>query len=647
MNKSKDQKRESISIIKILKHFFFQFENDQEKEVTVQEGLRSLKYHYKNLHDWTPKLFYMGILRVIPDLVLPVFTIVLPTMVVKGLEQKWDADKFAYYIGGLMIIMILFHLINARILTILTEEKDSYRFRYLIKLCNKKMDIDYDILESQEFQNRQRLAFHWIVEWANGPMERCISSPGAIGACLIGMLIYGVILAKQSVMILVLIAISVLITVAMSARALRYEDAMWGKTSKIRRKMGYINNQAMDFTAGKDIRLYGMQKWFLNMYRKLLKENENYLSELQWQYSFESGTDALMVFIRDALAYSYLIYQIANGRLTVSDFVLYTSLVTGFSTWFRKGVEEMQWLVRGGYAFHAVKECLNISNHWKTNEEKVNNPSNSEREALSIELKNVSFTYTGKEKPTIKNINMKINKGEKLALVGLNGAGKTSLVKLLCGFYQPTEGEILVNGIPIKEYDREEYYSMISAVFQDTQILPVTISENISAQRLELSKISRVKECLKLSGLSEKTDKLEKGENTLLVRELSSNAIDLSGGEKQKLLLSRALYKEAGFLILDEPTAALDPIAENDIYLKYKELTEGKTSLFISHRLSSTRFCDRIILLQDGQIVEEGTHETLMGAGGQYAYMFEVQSRYYREEEEEKRRRGEGDLSYV
>lgn len=605
-------------------------ERNQKGEVSFKEGIESLKYHYKNLRKWTPKLFFLGIFRFIPDTLIPVFVIILPTMVVKGLEQKWSADKFIIFVGGLMAIMLIFNLMNAKIQAVLQSEKDNYRFRYLRLLCNKKMDVDYDILESQDFQNKQKYAFHWIVEWSE-PMERCISSPGVIASCIVGILVYGVALARQSTILMIFIIVSVLTYVKLQADALEFEDEMWSKNVKERRKMGYLNNQAMDFAVGKDIRLYGMQNWFTKMYRKFLKISESYISKIQTRYGVVCGINAVMVFIRDSAAYIYLIYEIANKRLTVSDFVLYTSLVAGFSVWVTKAIEEIQWLVRGGYAFFAIRNCFAVENNWNTGREKENTQDSERGKLKSIEFRDVSFYYDENEKPIISHLNLKIDSNEKVALVGLNGAGKTTLVKLLCGFYKPTEGEILVNGIPIHEYEREEYYSLISAVFQDAQILPVSISENISSQPKENTDMARVEMCLSLSGLKEKTDKLKDGEDTLLVRELSSQAIDLSGGEKQKLLLSRALYKQSQIIVLDEPTAALDPIAENDIYLKYNSLTKGMMSLFISHRLSSTRFCDRIILLENGNIAEEGTHDSLMKLKGRYAHMYDIQSRYYKE----------------
>ncbi len=255
-----------------------------------------------------------------------------------------------------------------------------------------------------------------------------------------------------------------------------------------------------------------------------------------------------------------------------------------------------------------------------------------------MELKNVSFTYEGADKPVISNMNLKINAGEKLALIGLNGAGKTTLVKLICGFYAPTKGEILLNGIPIEDFSREQYYSLISVLFQDYTILPVAIDENIASCGKEQISKDRLYETLQQSGFKERYDRLTKGGDSLLAKDVNRDAVDFSGGEKQRLLFARALYKDAPLLILDEPTASLDPIAENEIYMKYGEVTKGKTSVYISHRLSSTRFCDRIVLLEDGNIVESGTHDTLMKHNGKYAQLYELQSQYYKDEADKKRR---------
>jgi ATP-binding cassette subfamily B protein len=246
----------------------------------------------------------------------------------------------------------------------------------------------------------------------------------------------------------------------------------------------------------------------------------------------------------------------------------------------------------------------------------------------------VSFRYPGEDKDTLTGINLTLHPGEKLAVVGPNGAGKTTLIKLICGFLNPTEGRVLFNGKDIRTFDRREYYTLFSAVFQNFSLLAGTVATNVAQDDRDID-MERVKICIDKAGLRQKIESLKDGYDTYLNREVYEDAVLLSGGETQRLMLARALYKDAPFLILDEPTAALDPIAESEMYQKYNEMTLGKSSVYISHRLASTRFCDRILMLADGGIAEEGTHEELLKMGGKYAALFEVQSRYYREEGDE------------
>lgn len=215
--------------------------------------------------------------------------------------------------------------------------------------------------------------------------------------------------------------------------------------------------------------------------------------------------------------------------------------------------------------------------------------------------------------------------------MGENGAGKTTLIKLLCGLYSPTGGEITVNGTNTAEISKESYFDLFSAIFQDYYFLPMTVAENLAAE-MNYDK-EKLYSALEKADIADKINTLENKENSMMDKEVYKNAVDFSGGEKQKLLLAKAIYKNAPVLILDEPTAALDPIAENELYLKYNELTKDKLSFFISHRLSSTRFCDRILFVSNGQIAEEGTHEELMARKGAYYKMYQLQSYYYKEQE--------------
>lgn len=247
---------------------------------------------------------------------------------------------------------------------------------------------------------------------------------------------------------------------------------------------------------------------------------------------------------------------------------------------------------------------------------------------------------TGDEKGLEENrifdhLNLTIHAGEKIALVGVNGAGKTTLVKLLCGMYDPDEGQILLNGIDRNEFPREELYKLFSIVFQETLILPFTVGENLSMNRIEQVDEARAWDCLNKAGLGGFFREQGIGIRRYMTKQLMKDGLELSGGQKQRFLLARALYKDAPILVLDEPTAALDPIAESQVYDSYQRYTDGKTAIFISHRLASTRFSDRIVLIEDGKILETGSHEELVRAAGSYAKMFELQSSYYSEGSDE------------
>ena len=239
---------------------------------------------------------------------------------------------------------------------------------------------------------------------------------------------------------------------------------------------------------------------------------------------------------------------------------------------------------------------------------------------------NVSFKYLGSDKYILKDINMTFNIGEKLALVGLNGAGKTTLIKLLLRLYEPTEGEIRLNGIDIGKYDYDEYVQIFSVVFQDFGIFDFPLDENIAAS--EDVDSARVKKVIDQVGLTELVNSLPDKERTLLYHE-NGDGVALSGGEAQKVAIARALYKDAPFVILDEPTAALDPIAEAEIYENFDTLVGDKTAIYISHRMSSCKFCDRIVVINNGRIEEEGSHDSLMDKNGLYAKMYNTQANYY------------------
>ena len=409
--------------------------------------------------------------------------------------------------------------------------------------------------------------------------------------------------------------------------------------------MRYVEERGWDLQAGKDIRMYDLGGWLLGILKRERKTGETNVRLWENGYFAANLCDAFLCFVRDAGAYLYFILQIVRGSLPVSDFVWYISVVASCQQACSAFLENVELLGRLSFDYSRLRLFLESGEGdifqgtgagAERSGKKVGTDSASSsrgKEAVGIELEHVSFTYPGSRVPTLKDLNLAIRPGEKIALVGLNGAGKSTLVKLLCGLYRPTSGTIRVGGRPLSSFGREEYFSMIAAVFQDVKLLPLTIAQNVASDNGEDIDRQRVRQCLSLAGLWEMVDGLPQKEDTPLGRGVLDDGIDLSGGERQKVWMARAFYKEASILILDEPTAALDPLAEQEIYEKYVQMSEGKTSLFISHRLASTRFCDRIVLLENGRITEQGSHEELMEKNGAYARLFAVQGKYYRKEE--------------
>ncbi|MCD7754323.1 MAG: ABC transporter ATP-binding protein/permease [Clostridiales bacterium] len=390
----------------------------------------------------------------------------------------------------------------------------------------------------------------------------------------------------------------------------------------------YIGQKAADRSPAKDIRIFGLQSWLRDVRESAVNLIRAFKAREQRHYLWADLADFLLTLARNGAAYAYLLWLTLEEGLSASEFLLYFTAVSGFTAWVTGITSGLLELHRQCLDISCVQEYLNWPEPFRFEGGKPL-PKDTDH-PYELRLDDVSYRYPGAELDTISHFSLTIRPGEKLAIVGLNGAGKTTLVRLLCGFLDPTDGRVLLDGEDIRQYDRRDYYALFATVFQDFSVLEHSVRVNV-AQRLEGIDEERVRRCIDQAGLTEMVARLPQGLDTKLGRLVYEDGVELSGGQTQRLMLARALYKDAPILALDEPTAALDPIAENDIYLKYSEMTRGRTALFISHRLASTRFCDRILFLADGRLAEEGTHQSLLELGGGYAKLFEVQSRYYRE----------------
>lgn len=487
---------------------------------------------------------------------------------------------------------------------------------------------DYENTEKQEFEELCGYAYtdacqgDCSVEYVWSDISKALTSA-------LGIITYGSLLAFINPLVFIIVAITSLLSYFTTRWQTSYREKHKHEWEKEVRKVTYLQDLSDNFSVAKDIKLYGMEKWL----EKMLRDYQAYVFMWNKRCSLRgvwaSVFASVMTLIQDGVAYIYLIAILLDGSIGVGDFVFYFSAVGSIAVFLTGLVSDIATLNSRAEKiayYRNVYDYPNSFNHGEGCELPAS--------AIKIEFRDVWYKYSGAEDYTIKGLNLTIEPGESIALVGMNGAGKSTLVKLVCGLYAPTRGDILVNGKRISEYNIEEYYALISAVFQEVRAVAFTIFEFVASADMDRS-VARenVASALKAAGLWEKINGLPNGMDTHLMKNVYDDGIELSGGEMQKLLLARAIYKGGHILILDEPTAALDPIAENKLYLQYRELTRGKTSIYISHRFASTRFCDRIILLQDGSIAESGTHEELMALNGQYAYMFGVQSQYYKEGE--------------
>ena len=441
-----------------------------------------------------------------------------------------------------------------------------------------------------------------------------------------GFLVYLTILSRLNGVLLGVIVATCVAGFLLSRHSDNWEFRHRDEEESCYAKKSYIRRKAESVELAKDIRIFGLQGWLNELMDRVQNVYLDFLLRSEKVRLLSDVAEALLTMARNGIAYAYLLHMALRDSLSVPEFILYFTAVSTFTTWVMGILQAAQKLHEESLDISQVREFLDYPEPFRF-EGGVAIPK---ADAYELKLEHVSFRYPGAEEDTIHDLDLTVCPGEKLAIVGLNGAGKTTLVKLLCGLFDPTEGRVLLNGVDVRDFNRREYYGLFSAVFQEFSILDVTVAENI-AQTNENIDTQKLWDCIEKAGLTQTIQKLPKGLDTHVGREVYLDGVLFSGGQTQRLMLARALYKDGAILLLDEPTAALDPLAENDIYQKYKDMTAGKTSLFISHRLASTRFCDRIIFIADGRITEEGTHDQLLARGGAYARLFEVQSRYYQE----------------
>lgn len=529
-------------------------------------------------------------------------------------------------IGGEFIIGVILERISNQLMKY-QQRLDNH---FNILTGQHSMELDFQLTEDKEALDqveKARTGMDWYSGGAYGIAEQIFGFASNI------LRIFGIvtIISLNAPLLLLVILAYVIIMGFVSAKNNKIDFEVYKKLAKINRLFGYFGWNIVDFRYGKDIRLYDARKMMVDCW-----DRNSDASNAQWKWQAETGMKYYLIgnianIIRMMGSYLYVGFLAIKGVFSLGVLVQMIQAADELNNTLGGLVSNTQEILkRCNYAYEFVL-FMEYPEALEKGEKAV------DKEIREIEFRNVSFKYPGTDKMILDNISIKIRSGEHLSIVGLNGAGKTTFIKLLCRLYDPTSGEILVNGVNIKEYDYQQYMALFAPVFQDFRLFAFPIEENITLvdeddkEYYTGDESERIEKIIEMVNLAQMMEKLEKGKKTTLFKYFEENGIEPSGGEQQKIAIARALYKSSPVVILDEPTAALDPIAEYEIYKQFHTLVGDKTAFYISHRLSSCRFCDRIAVFSEGTIKEYGTHDELAGIkNGIYAKMFEAQAKYYR-----------------
>ncbi|WP_026496776.1 ABC transporter ATP-binding protein [Butyrivibrio sp. WCD3002] len=555
----------------------------------------------------------------------PFLGVVLPKLAIGTLERygKDAALPLAKVMAIYFVIAGFIAFMSAFLRQVTDSENMRLRMHYLALLSQKIQNMDYKYVEDASFWEKNTRAMDAGSSNGNG-IELMLNLIYKAPAYLLTLIAMAVVAFTLSPVVLVVTILHCVTLMWVSVKTHDYEYSLKEERSKAQRRISYFNDTTHDFSFGKDIRIFNFRGRIIANYKKEIEAFTAVIKMVE-NRRFALGFLGLFTLILTNVAmYGILIYKAYQG-MPVSDYTMYVALIMSM-------IEYM--LLFGDTVTKIRNEGEYVDDFYRLMDENILTEGNLEPEktdSVEIVFDHVTFHYPGTDVDIYKDFSFTIKKGERLAIVGVNGAGKSTLVKLICGLYEPNEGHIYVNGIDIRDWKKKNLYDLYSTVSQDFNILAFTLRENVTCGSSQPDD-ARVTEALERVGLGKKLKSLSKGLDQMMLKVIDEEGTDFSGGERQKLAIARALYKDAPMVIMDEPTAALDALAEAEIYENFSELVEGKTAIYISHRLASTIFCDKIALFDKEGVKEYGTHEELMAKKGMYYDMFVVQGKYYQEE---------------
>lgn len=557
--------------------------------------------------------------------VSPLLFIIIPKFILDELmNQKRSIVLFLYIlilVGTNIIISILANLLNGQ--AFLHKSKAFVQFQ--IFLSEKMALADYDQLENPDFLDKREKANKFIFADGQGFAEVIDQAANIIGKVFVFLGVITII-STLNILIVIIFVVLVLLSTYIDSKAKKANVKLNLEKAPYERRGNYFSNLLSDYSYGKEIRLWNIKDWLINKYEAQLEENQMFYRKSVKNNCRSFNYNALISFVQQAIVYVFLCYQVISDNIGIGSFTMYLNAANTFSNAMKDVLGSIVNIRQYSIYYEALVEYMNVKQEIRTGNKDIIDPTDN----YKIEFCNVSFKYPGQSWYSVRNINLTIKSGEKLSIVGENGAGKTTFIKLLMRLYDPSDGVILLNGKDIKDIDYDQYLSLFSAVFQDFKLISLSTKENVTLKDSDIEKDEVVKEILIKAGLPQK---YIEDVNLYIHKDFGENGIEPSGGEGQKLALARALYrtfyKKSEFIILDEPTAALDPRAEYEIYQQFNNIVNGKTAVFISHRLSSSRFCDKIAVFQHGEIIEYGNHRELIKKDGIYKELYSMQSQYY------------------
>ena len=607
--------------------------------------LSDILYFIRLFRKHEPMVLVFSGMEIILGALVPLLGIWLPKITVELVVQGATVPRAAAVLGSFTLLMVAVNMTS----TISTGGKyhlyNMQRANQIGMLFLKSLRIPYSYTESGDKKKLYWKAYNSLDMGDWSASSRMVAGTVGIAVSILSFVLYSTVIGTLSGWLLLCLTGLAFLNYLVNMGQIRYEESLREEMAQANKRYYCVSNSMGHVKGAKDIRIFGMNHWLIQLRDIVIGEQLEVNRKLFRRRSVYEKIGFLLSFVRDLGAYGYLLHQALAGNVSASGFVLYFGAITGFSSFVLGIMNSLSELRAAANSADYLRSYMDLP------EENVSAGNRHIRELtlpLEIEFADVSFSYPDAEKDAeeeevetesggrgvFEHLNLTIHAGEKIALVGVNGAGKTTLVKLLCGMYDPDGGRILLNGVDRNEFPREELYQLFSVVFQEPLVLPFTVGENIAMDKADRVDGARAWRALEKAGLKSVFERKEIGLKTYMTKTLMKDGVELSGGQQQRFLLARALYKDAPVLVLDEPTAALDPIAEREVYENYNRYSGAKTAVFVSHRLASTRVSDRIVMLEGGKIIETGTHDELLERDGKYADMFRIQSNYYEKGDE-------------